>query len=49
VAACPIDPIDRPALERMLRHGLLCKENERLRATDAGRQRLTGLLARLLR
>jgi oxygen-independent coproporphyrinogen-3 oxidase len=48
-AACPADPIDRQAYERMVGHGLLSLDEGRLKATQAGRQRLTAVLASLLR
>ena len=48
-AACASDPIDRAALDRLCRDGLLCRDGGRLVATADGRQRLSAVLARLLR
>jgi oxygen-independent coproporphyrinogen-3 oxidase len=47
--ACASDPIDRAALDRLCRDGLLRRHDGRLVATADGRQRLSAVLARLLR
>ena len=48
-AACARDPLDRPALARLRAGGLLVEEEGRLAATAAGRQRLSSVIAALLR
>jgi putative oxygen-independent coproporphyrinogen III oxidase len=48
-AACTADPLDRPALARLRAAGLLEGNDERLVATPSGRQRLSSVLATLLR
>ena len=48
-AACAVDPIDRAACERLCASGLLRRDDGRLVATADGRQRLSAVLARLLR
>jgi oxygen-independent coproporphyrinogen-3 oxidase len=48
-ASCAGDPIDRDAFDRLCAGGLLRRDGGRLVATPSGRQRLSAVLARLLR
>ena len=43
------EAVDTGALSAMIQGGFLILDDDRLRATDAGRQRLDAVLARLLR
>jgi putative oxygen-independent coproporphyrinogen III oxidase len=45
----PLDAVDQRALTSLIEGGFLALDERRLRATDAGRQRLDAVLARLLR